>query len=84
VTQAYLDRTDAYDRLGPYLNSLITVNRRALEVADRLDSELRTRGNLSCPRHGIPIIVKDNLDTCDLTRRRASRCSGTSSHRAMP
>jgi len=66
VTQTYLDRIDAYDRRGPYLNSLIAVNRRALEVADQLDSELRTRGSLSGPLHGIPIIVKDNLDTCDL------------------
>jgi amidase len=66
VTQAYLDRIDAYDRRGPYLNSLITVNRRALELGDLLDSELRTRGTLSGPLHGIPIILKDNLDTCDL------------------
>src|SRR5687767_15219593 len=66
VTQTYLDRIGAYDRRGPYLNSLITVNRRALDIADRLDSELRRHGKLTGPLHGVPIIVKDNLDTCDL------------------
>ncbi len=84
VTQTYLDRIDAYDRRGPYLNSLIAVNRRALEVADQLDSELRTRGSLSGPLHGIPIIVKDNSTPATCRPPRASRCSGTSSHRAMP
>ena len=66
VTQAYLDRIAAYDRRGPYLNALVTVNARALEVADRLDAELRATGDLSGPLHGIPVIVKDNLDTFDL------------------
>jgi Asp-tRNA(Asn)/Glu-tRNA(Gln) amidotransferase A subunit family amidase len=66
VTQAYLDRIAAYDRRGPYLNSLITVNPRALDVADDLDSELRANGRLSGSLHGIPVIVKDNLDTNDL------------------
>jgi len=66
VTQAYLDRIAAYDRRGPYLNSLITVNPRALEAADQLDSELRSTGALRGPLHGIPVVVKDNLDTRDL------------------
>jgi amidase len=66
VTQAYLDRIEVYDRRGPYLNSLITVNSRALIVADQLDSALRSGGVLRGPLHGIPIIVKDNLDTNDL------------------
>src|SRR5215472_13877771 len=66
VTQAYLDRIEAYDRRGPYLNSLITINSRALDLADQLDSALRSGGTLRGPLHGIPIIVKDNLDTNDL------------------
>src|SRR3977135_3474950 len=66
VTQAYLDRIAAYDRRGPYLNSLITVNPRALTVADTLDAALKVSGRLSGPLHGIPVIVKDNLDTADL------------------
>ncbi len=66
VTQQYLDRIEAYDRRGPYLNSLIVVNPRALDEADRFDAELRARGAFVGPLHGIPVIVKDNLDTADL------------------
>jgi Asp-tRNA(Asn)/Glu-tRNA(Gln) amidotransferase A subunit family amidase len=66
VTQAYLDRIEAYDRRGPYLNSLIRVNAHALTVADKLDAALQATGALTGPLHGIPVIVKDNLDTADL------------------
>jgi Asp-tRNA(Asn)/Glu-tRNA(Gln) amidotransferase A subunit family amidase len=66
VTQAYLDRIEAYDRRGPYLNSLITVNPSALEEADRLDAALQATGALAESLHGVPVIVKDNLDTVDL------------------
>jgi amidase len=66
ITRAYLDRIEAYDRRGPYLNSLITVNPRALTLADALDAAQQSTGALSGPLHGIPVIVKDNLDTADL------------------
>jgi amidase len=66
VTQSYLDRIAAYDRRGPYLNSLISVNADALAVAAKLDAALQASGVLSGPLHGIPVIVKDNLDTADL------------------
>src|SRR5215471_6035302 len=66
VTRAYLDRIEAYDRRGPYLNSLITVNSNALDDAARLDAEQHANGDLSGPLHGIPVIVKDNLDTHDM------------------
>ena len=55
VTQAYLDRIAAYDKRGPLINSLITVNPRALEEADRLDTLLRTTGRPIGPMHGIPV-----------------------------
>lgn len=66
VTQTYLNRIEAYDKKGPYLNSLITINSHALEDADKLDQQLKKTKKLIGPLHGIPIIVKDNLDTFDM------------------
>ncbi len=66
VTRAYLDRIAAYDKRGPYLNSLIHVNMHALDEAERLDAALAAGGGLVGPLHGIPVIVKDNLDTADM------------------
>ena len=66
VTQAYIDRIAAYDKRGPYLNSLISVSQHALADADRLDVALRATRRLTGPLHGIPVIVKDNLDTFNL------------------
>jgi len=61
----YLKRIDAYDRSGPMLNALQTVNRRALEEADRLDAAFRTSGP-SGPLHCIPVLVKDQVETSDM------------------
>ena len=65
LVQAYLDRIEAYDKDGPYINSLILVNDRALERARELDSIYAASGPVG-PLHGIPVIVKDNYDTYDL------------------
>jgi len=54
----YLKRIDAYDHSGPALNALQTVNRRALDEADRLDAAYRTSGPVG-PLHCIPVLVKD-------------------------
>ena len=64
ITQLYLDRIAALDRRGPRLRSIIETNPDALEIAERLDEE-RAAGNLRGPLHGIPIVVKDNIDTSD-------------------
>jgi amidase len=64
ITEKYLSRITAIDKEGPRLNSVIEVNPEALSIADALDVERRTRG----PRghlHGIPILLKDNIDTAD-------------------
>ena len=66
VTQAYLDRIAAYDKRGPYLNALITVNAGALADAAKLDASLKSTGRLLGPLHGISVIVKDNIDTSDM------------------
>ena len=66
ITQAYLDRIAAYDKRGPYLNALITVNSQALADAAKLDAALKSTGKLVGPLHGIPVIVKDNIDTSDM------------------
>jgi amidase len=66
VTRAYLERIGAYDRRAPYLNSLITLNPNALDDAARVDAVLQSTGDLKGPLHGIPVIVKDNLDTRDM------------------
>ncbi len=61
LVQAYLDRIAAYDKNGPAINAIISLNPRALEEADRLDAALK-RGGLVGPMHGIPIIMKDQAD----------------------
>lgn len=65
LVRSYLDRIEAYDRRGPYLNSIITVSRHALERARELDAAFAESG-FTGPLHGIPVIVKDNYDTHDL------------------
>ena len=61
LTQAYLDRIAAIDRAGPTLNSVIELNPAALDDADRLDAE-RAAGKTRGPLHGIPVLLKDNID----------------------
>src|SRR5207247_917248 len=72
VTEAYLERIAAYDKRGPYLNALITVNPNAVADAANLDAALKSNGKLTGPLHGIPIIVKDNIDTSGSVRAPAS------------
>jgi amidase len=63
LVEAYIARIDAYDRSGPALNSVIEIAPNALDEADRLDSEFARTGELTGPLHGIPIAVKDQLET---------------------
>ena len=65
LVQMYLDRIAAYDDDGPLLNSIITVNPRALEVARALEAERAQRGPRG-PLHCIPVLLKDNIDTADM------------------
>jgi amidase len=65
LTATYLARIDAYDKKGPTLNTVITLNPKALDQAKALDAE-RKAGKIRGPLHGIPIVLKDNFDTFDL------------------
>ena len=65
VVQLYLDRIEAYDQQGPNINSVITLNPDALEEADRLDAAFRASG-LVGPLHGIPVLLKDQVDVAGL------------------
>jgi len=64
VINAYLERIEAIDIKGPALNSIIIVNPDALKIAEMLDQELK-EGNVRGPLHGIPVVLKDNIDTHD-------------------
>jgi len=64
ITQAYLDRIEELDRKGPTLRHVIETNPDALAIADSLDGE-RKAGRVRGPLHGIPILIKDNIDTAD-------------------
>lgn len=65
VVNAYLKRIATYDKAGPKLNSIITLNAKAIETAKALDAERKAKGPRSL-LHGVPIIVKDNFDTFDM------------------
>ncbi len=64
LTRQYLRRIAALDRRGPKLNSIVEVNPQALDIARGLDRE-RRRGEVRGPLHGIPIVIKENIDTAD-------------------
>ncbi len=64
ITEKYLARIDEIDKQGPALASVIEVNPDALAIADGLDKE-RKAGQVRGPLHGIPILIKDNIDTAD-------------------
>jgi len=65
LVQGYLDRISAYDQQGPRINSIITLNPKALEEADELDAQYKNSGFVS-PLHGIPVLVKDEIDTAGM------------------
>lgn len=64
ITQQYLTRIDALDRRGPALGAVLEINPHALEIAAALDEEHRLKGPRG-PLHGVPILIKDNVETAD-------------------
>jgi amidase len=65
LVEIYLARIEAYDRAGPRINSIISVNPQALEQADALDAAMKTSGFVG-PLHGIPVIMKDQGDVKEM------------------
>ncbi len=64
IAEAFLRRIQEVDKAGPSLNSIIELNPDALSIADDLDREQKAKGPRG-PMHGIPVLIKDNLDTAD-------------------
>ena len=64
LVDMYLARIEAIDRSGPELNSILGLNPEAQDIADAMDAELQ-RGQSRGPMHGIPVLIKDNIDTAD-------------------
>src|SRR6478735_361720 len=64
LVELYTERIAAIDRSGPTLRSVIELNPDALAIADGLDAE-RKSGRVRGPMHGIPVLIKDNIDTAD-------------------
>jgi amidase len=70
LTEKYLQRIREIDQDGPRVNSVIDLNPDALQIAGALDEERRLKGSRG-PMHGIPILIKDNIDTGDRMRTTA-------------
>ncbi|MFQ5637912.1 MAG: amidase [bacterium] len=64
ITEMYLERIKEIDQQGPSLNSIIELNPDALAIADKLDEE-RGKNRVRSSMHGIPVLIKDNIDTAD-------------------
>ncbi len=65
LVECYIKRIEAYDKQGPAINSVIKLNPRAVEAAEALDNKFKEGGFVG-PLHGIPVLLKDNVDTADL------------------
>ena len=65
LVELYINRINTYDKRGPTINAVITLNQKAIETARALDQERRASGPRSA-LHGIPVLLKDNIDTFDM------------------
>ena len=66
LVELYLARIEAYDKSGPELNSILTLNPKALEEAEDLDRSFEQNGEFVGPLHGVPVLVKDQAETAGI------------------
>ena len=78
ITQKYLNRIEQIDKKGPELRAVIEINPEALDIARLLDEE-RKSGKIRSPLHGIPVLIKDNIDTGDKMQTSAGSLALTGS-----
>jgi len=79
LTEKYLARIQEIDKAGPRVNSVIEVNPDALQIADALDQERKAKGPRG-PLHGVPVLIKDNIDTGDRMSTSAGSLALVGSH----
>ena len=65
VVQSYKDRIDDIDKNGPALHSIIRLNPDAIRISEKLDDEFEHSKTINGPLFGIPVVIKDNIDTHD-------------------
>ena len=82
VAELYLGRIEAVDKNGPHVNSIIELNPDVLEIADKLDVE-RKKKKVRGPLHGIPVLLKDNIDTHDKMQTTAGSLALEGHHAAQ-
>ncbi len=81
LVELYLQRIDSFDRKGPTLRSVLETNPEAAAIADKLDEERKSKGARG-PLHGIPILLKDNIDTADQMTTTAGSLALAGTHAA--
>jgi amidase len=64
LVEKYSERIDEVDKSGPRVNAIIEMNPDAMAIADALDQERKAKGSRG-PLHGVPVLIKDNIDTAD-------------------
>jgi amidase len=79
ITEKYLARIDQIDKQGPAINAIIELNPDALSIADAMDNERKEKGPRG-PLHGIPMLIKDNIDTADKMMTTAGSLALLGSH----
>jgi Asp-tRNA(Asn)/Glu-tRNA(Gln) amidotransferase A subunit family amidase len=73
LVEMYLRRVEAYDKKGPSLNSVISINPKAMEIGAELDKRFQDSGFVG-PLHGMPVLLKDNVNTRDMETTGGSAC----------